>query len=112
MGLELAAPSEPATDATLVLSPPEDFLTDPATVYPVTIDPSPTIDHLDSTFVQTDMANSPQAGLTELRVGTHNGGISKARSFLLFDVTAAQDAIVHSATLSLGTAQGLVDPVG
>ena len=101
VGLELAAPSESATDATLVLSPPESFLTDPTTVYPVTIDPSPTIDLLGSTFLQSNIAHTPQAGSTELPVGTYDGGTTRARSLLMFDVSAAQDALVQSATLAL-----------
>ncbi|WP_147263139.1 hypothetical protein [Geodermatophilus sp. TF02-6] len=100
IGLELAEPSEAGTDATLVLTPPQEFLTDPTTVYPVTIDPTQALGLIGSTFVQNNV-NTPQAGPSELPVGTWNGGGQVNRALLQFDLGAAFDKVVQSATLSL-----------
>lgn len=100
IGLELAAPSAPEDDATLVLTPPQEFLTDPATVYPVTIDPTQVLGALGDTFVQSNAANTPHGGLTELRVGTYGSGVA-ARSLLRFDVGPVRDRAVQSANLAL-----------
>ena len=68
----------------LVLTPPRAFLDDPATVYPVTIDPGPTdfTPNFDA-YVQSD-TTSDQSASTELRIGTFDSGATKARSYLSF----------------------------
>ncbi|CCH89273.1 exported protein of unknown function [Modestobacter italicus] len=101
VGLDLAPPTAADTEATVVLTPPQAFLTDPATVYPVTIDPTQTLGLLGDTFVQNNIANTPQGGSTELRVGSPNGGGQVDRSLLLFDVAPAMNKFVQSAQLSL-----------
>lgn len=101
VGLELVDRTEPGTDATLVLKPDDGFLAAPDTVYPVTIDPTQALGLLGDTFVQNNIANTPQGGSTELRVGTYNGGAQVDRSLLLFDAGWAFDRVVQSATLSL-----------
>ena len=81
----------------MTLSPDSSFLTDPSTVYPVTIDPSFTAVTTADTWVEnTDLTTSQNtdAGLT---VGTKDAGTHKARAFMKFangpwvgkDVTAA-----------------------
>ena len=100
MGLDLAAPTEQGADATLVLTPSESFLTDPATVYPVTIDPTQALGSLGDTFVQSNIANTAQGGSTEIRAGTYDGPTA-ARGYLKFDVTPVKNRVVQAATLSL-----------
>ncbi|MER7334191.1 MULTISPECIES: DNRLRE domain-containing protein [unclassified Micromonospora] len=86
----------------LVLEPDQDFLADPATSYPVTIDPSQSIGANFDAFVQSSFT-SDQSAATELKLGTYDGGTTKARSFLRFDSvnTWLWDKQVQSATLSL-----------
>ncbi|SEO61371.1 LGFP repeat-containing protein [Trujillonella endophytica] len=101
IGLDVEGAGSAQADATLVLTPPRSFLTAADTVYPVTIDPTHSIGAWDSTYVQSNIANTPQVGSAELPVGTWNGGGQKNIALLLFDVEAAQDRVVQSATLSL-----------
>lgn len=62
------------------------WMDDPERVYPVKVDPSfhPQNTQADDMFVQQPYTND-YSGLTELKVGTFNGGTDKARSFLHFD---------------------------
>jgi RHS repeat-associated protein len=90
----------------LVITPDAKFLADPATRYPVTVDPS--TGHLGNVFdtyvrrgVTTDMSTS-----TELLVGydgtSNSDGTTKvARSFLTWNTAPIADSIVSSAKLSL-----------
>ncbi|MQA36053.1 DNRLRE domain-containing protein, partial [Modestobacter roseus] len=95
-----SATSAAASDATLTLTPDAGFLTDPTTVYPVTIDPTQTLGALGDTFIQKSFGSN-QGGSTELRAGTYNGGGDVARSLLKFDVTALKNRLVQSANLGL-----------
>ncbi len=70
---------------TLTLSPDPQFLADPDTDYPVTVDPSFTINPTGDTWVQSPDYTSSQGASDELKVGTYDGGAHKARSFLKFD---------------------------
>ncbi|WP_346623105.1 DNRLRE domain-containing protein [Blastococcus montanus] len=101
VGLDLADPMKRGTDSTLVLSPDMGMLTDPATVYPVTIDPTQALGPLGDTFVQSSILNTPQGGATELRSGTYDGGRTVARSLLRFDVSPVFNRVVQSANLAL-----------
>lgn len=85
----------------LVLRPDPAFLADPATAYPVTIDPAGTLGANLSTFVSSDYPNNNYDASTELKVGTWNGGGSKNRSFVRFNDAAIKNAQVLSATLNL-----------
>ncbi|MGQ5260991.1 DNRLRE domain-containing protein [Micromonospora sp. ZYX-F-536] len=67
----------------LTLTPDEQWLTDPKTVFPVTIDPAVTLKPNYDAFVQTDYT-SDQSAATELKLGTSDGGTLVARSFLNF----------------------------
>ncbi|MER7850295.1 DNRLRE domain-containing protein [Kitasatospora sp. NPDC096077] len=89
----------------LRLTPDQAFLNDPATKYPVTIDPSTaSLSVLFDTFVQggdtTDQSTS-----TDLKLGwpgDYAGGVQRtARSFMTFDTKVFADALVSKATLKL-----------
>ena len=83
------------------LAPDAGFLRDPATVYPVTIDPSytnqlyPTFD----TFVQQGYT-SDQSGATELKLGNDGAG-EVARSFLNLTMTPWAGKDIVNADLAL-----------
>lgn len=88
--------------AVLRLVPDKKWMTDSARVFPVTIDPtyasgsaSTTFD----TFVQSGVT-SDQSASTELKVGTFDGGTTKARSFLTF-TNAFKGKQIKSASVSL-----------
>ncbi|MGL5827486.1 MAG: DUF7594 domain-containing protein [Nocardioides sp.] len=86
---------------TLTLAPDQGFLTDPDTVYPVTIDPSFTTQPYGDTWVQNADFTSSQSSSEELRVGTYDGGAHKARSFLRFNAARVVGKRVVSAELKL-----------
>ncbi|MEV6815076.1 DNRLRE domain-containing protein, partial [Micromonospora sp. NPDC051296] len=67
----------------MALSPDEAWLTDPETVFPVTIDPAVTLRPQYDAFVQTGYT-SDQSAATELKLGTSDGGSLRARSFMSF----------------------------
>ena len=69
---------------TLVLSPDEAWLSDPATQYPVTVDPSYTSYANGDSWVQNADYTTSQGGSSELRAGTYDAGGHKARSFVKF----------------------------
>jgi hypothetical protein len=90
--------------AVLTLTPDQDWLFDPARVFPVTIDPTyaaasltPTFD----TYVSSAFPTATYSTSTELRVGTYNAGGDKYRSFLNFPITSAHGRDIVSASLSL-----------
>ncbi|MFR9776250.1 hypothetical protein ACL02O_09315, partial [Micromonospora sp. MS34] len=62
----------------VTLTPDQRWLNDPKTVFPVTIDPAVTLKPNYDAFVQTDYS-SDQSGATELKLGTYDGGTTKAR---------------------------------
>ncbi|MFF4169850.1 DNRLRE domain-containing protein [Streptomyces sp. NPDC001744] len=70
----------------LVLKPSMAFLTDPDVTYPVNIDPTTTLAASTDTWVATNYPDS-QRGSTELKAGTYDGGTTKARSYVKFDVS-------------------------
>ncbi|SCG75461.1 RHS repeat-associated core domain-containing protein [Micromonospora rifamycinica] len=85
----------------VTLNPDEEWLTDPATVFPVTIDPAVTLNPNYDAFVQTDYS-SDQSAATELKLGTYDGGTTKARSFLSFrNLSWLSGKQVQAATLYL-----------
>ncbi|MEE1788260.1 hypothetical protein PUR71_35995 [Streptomyces sp. SP17BM10] len=67
----------------LTLTPDEKFLADPATAYPVTVDPSVSLSTVLDTFAQTSYT-TPQYTSTDLKLGTYNAGGDVARSFLQY----------------------------
>ncbi|MGH6691883.1 MAG: DNRLRE domain-containing protein, partial [Gammaproteobacteria bacterium] len=90
--------------AVISITPDAAWLADPARQFPVTVDPTyapGTIYPGFDTFVHTGYANTDLSGWTELRVGTPDGGASKARAFLNFPITAALGKQIMSASMSL-----------
>ncbi len=87
------------------LAPDLAWLNDPATRYPVVVDPGIEVDHgvgFDE-FVQNTINLSDNQSKTELKVGYTNDGCQcYARSYLRFDgLTAFGGAKIHSAQLNL-----------
>ena len=74
---------------TLVLRPDMAFLTDPSTVYPLTIDPTFVLSSAADTYIQSSGNTNSQLGSPELRVGSIDGGTTIARSLVYFDLSAA-----------------------
>ncbi|MBG0825969.1 DNRLRE domain-containing protein [Planomonospora sp. ID91781] len=105
---EAAAPSEIDTRVVtengrqmLVLKPDADFLADPATQYPVVVDPTTTLGVYTDGFVRThiaDMANGDY-----LKVGSSDGGDTKQRSLIKFNVASLGGKHVTAAEMRLWT---------
>lgn len=76
-----------------------EFLSDSETVYPVVIDPSWTNYSNGDTWVQNRDYTSSQGSSPELRVGTYDGGTTRARSFLRFNNAPVHGKQILSATL-------------
>ncbi|KGN32300.1 hypothetical protein N802_18220 [Knoellia sinensis KCTC 19936] len=93
-------------NAMLTVTPDREWLTDPDREFPVTIDPTyatgTSITTSFDTFVSKSWAESttPQT-MTELRVGTYNGGADVARSYLNFPIAGMQGKDITAASLSL-----------
>ena len=90
----------------LDLTPDSAWLADPATSYPVTIDPTTNLSDTIDTFVDNTYPSSDQkpAAPNELRVGNYGSGIAGSnvdRSFLGLSDAAIQGTSVTSATLNL-----------
>lgn len=99
VGMRFAADDTKRTRGELVLSVDAAWLVDPGRVFPITIDPTTTLAASHDTWVQEGYT-SPQAGSTELRLGTFDGS-TVARSFMKWNSAAFKGADVTSATLSL-----------
>ncbi|NAS20650.1 DNRLRE domain-containing protein [Herbidospora sp. NEAU-GS84] len=89
----------------LVLRPDEKFLADPATKYPVTVDPTTTLSVSTDTWIANYGSNtgSSNQSTSPLWVGTFNnsGSLGIERSYLKFDTSTLAGATVTSATLTL-----------
>ncbi|WP_068923689.1 DNRLRE domain-containing protein [Planobispora rosea] len=83
----------------LVLTPDPAFLDDPATAYPVTVDPSLNLGQVFDTFVQQGYS-SDQSGTDELKLG-NNGSGQIARSFITWKTPGIAGKKITSATLKL-----------
>ncbi|WP_137121422.1 DNRLRE domain-containing protein [Segeticoccus rhizosphaerae] len=77
-----------------------DFLSDPATRFPVVVDPSVSLSFTFDAYVQT-RTTTDQSSDTELRVGTYDGGTTQARSFLTISTPQVKGKKVLSATMKL-----------
>ncbi|MFF3072160.1 DNRLRE domain-containing protein [Kitasatospora sp. NPDC057904] len=84
----------------LTLTPDEKFLADPATTYPVTVDPSVSLSTVLDTFAQISYT-TPQYTSTDLKLGTYNAGGDVARSFLQFPVQQLANTKILSSSLNL-----------
>ncbi|WP_123307191.1 DNRLRE domain-containing protein [Cellulomonas sp. PhB143] len=103
LGVVDPVPTEVAVDgdaADVTLSPGAGFLAGADTVYPVVIDPSVSLALPYDTYVQSDMT-SDRSQETELRVGTFDGGTTKARSFMNVTLTPIHGQQITSASLKL-----------
>lgn len=88
----------------LTMRPSAAWLADSKRVYPVTVDPTVTINGSGDTWVDSGSNTSSQSTSTELHVGTQNAGTTIARSYLNFDIsslTANPGVVVSAATLNL-----------
>ncbi|MFK4191364.1 DNRLRE domain-containing protein [Streptomyces sp. NPDC033754] len=83
----------------LTLTPDAAFLADPATKFPVTVDPAVNIGASFDTFVQQGYATD-QSAATELKLG-NNGSGQVARSFLAFPMSKITGKVIKSASLNL-----------
>ncbi|MEO3974812.1 DNRLRE domain-containing protein [Streptomyces sp. CAU 1734] len=83
----------------LTLRPSRAFLADPATKFPVTVDPSVNLLTTFTTFVQ-DGYTTDQSTAQELKLG-NNGSGQVARSFLRFDNRPVKNRQITAATLRL-----------
>lgn len=94
-------PGKKAGSRALALTPEPDFLSDPDTRYPVTIDPSPTLKPGFDTFVQ-DNIGSDQSTSKELKLGSvTEGGTYRARSFIRWPASTLAGKRVTKATMYL-----------
>ncbi|MCB5165064.1 DNRLRE domain-containing protein [Streptomyces bambusae] len=90
----------------LVLTPDAKFLADPATKYPVTVDPSTSsLGNLFDTYVQVgetvDWSNDTELDLGNPGTKNADGTFRTARSFITWNTAPVADALISSATLSL-----------
>ncbi|QGN59554.1 DNRLRE domain-containing protein [Nostocoides sp. HKS02] len=89
--------------AVLTLTPDQGWLSDPARVFPVTIDPTYASNQITATFdtyVSSTYSTAAYASSTELKVGTYNGGSDITRTYLNFP-NAMRGQHVMSAQLNL-----------
>jgi hypothetical protein len=89
------------TGAVITLDPSEEFLNDPATQYPVTVDPTYSSFASVDTWVSTSNTSAVHPWDPDLVVGTQNGGDYRYRSFLKFPTGPWDGKSVKSATLTL-----------
>lgn len=94
-------PAAKAGAKALALTPEYDFMTDPDTKYPVTIDPSPTLKPGFDTLVQNNIS-SDQSTSKELKLGSvTEGGTYRARSFIRWPTSVLAGKRVTKATMYL-----------
>nr|WP_258053819.1 DNRLRE domain-containing protein [Streptomyces sp. Ru72] len=90
----------------LVVTPDEEFLADPDTAYPVTVDPSTSsLSNVFDTYVQqgetVDWSTDTELDLGNPGTKNADGTARTARSFISWNTTPVQDALVLDAKLSL-----------
>lgn len=85
---------------TVRLRPQRAFLDDPATVYPVVIDPNPSMNVAFDTYVLKGYTNT-RSTQTELDVGTYDSGTHVGRAFITFPLPAMGGAQVSAAQVNL-----------
>ncbi|MEU6879919.1 DNRLRE domain-containing protein [Streptomyces sp. NPDC046712] len=84
---------------TLVLTPDPKYFTKDLT-YPVTVDPTSTLAASTDTWVATNYPDS-QVSSDELKSGTYDGGTTKARAYVKFDVSAFKGKRINDTNLGL-----------
>lgn len=85
---------------TLVLSPPQAFFDDTSVQYPVTVDPSWSTMVSGDTWVQSD-TTSPQDTSGELRAGSWDAGVHKARAYMVFPTSALNGKKILDAKIQI-----------
>lgn len=76
------------------------FLENPDLVYPVTVDPALTLNPLSDNYVRDD-TGAVYWSSTELLVGTYDGGVTRARSYIRFRNTQWAGKQITAATLKI-----------
>ncbi|QIX26998.1 DNRLRE domain-containing protein [Nocardioides sp. JQ2195] len=99
VGVEVSAPA--SGESLLTLTPDTEFLNDPATTYPVTIDPTFTLTEAGSAYISSPERQGWVMNDPELRVGTNDLGATKYRSLLKFNDTTWVGKDITSAALKL-----------
>lgn len=95
--------SSPGT-AVLTVTPDAAWLADPARLFPVTVDPTYAtlnVSPIRDTWIATNYASTPKSTDPELKVGTYDGGTTKARSFLAFSSSGFKGFDVTSASIKV-----------
>jgi RHS repeat-associated protein len=93
--------AQPAPDAaTVALTPQEEFLQDPATEYPVVVDPDVNLTWGFDTYILKGYGGD-RSGEYELRAGTYNGGTNIARSYIHFPMGQFAGRTVSAARIEL-----------
>lgn len=83
----------------VTVEPADGYLDDPNVKYPVIVDPGVSVYTNFDTFTQSNIANTDQSGMGELRLGTYDGGATKARSYMHFDMSPFRGTRVLNSTL-------------
>ncbi|MFJ7155461.1 DNRLRE domain-containing protein [Streptomyces sp. NPDC101118] len=96
VGLKVA---QSGSTVDITLTPDAKFLADPATKFPVTIDPAVNIGASFDTFVQQGYTTD-QSTATELKLG-NNGSGQVARSYLAFPMAKITGKVIKSSSLNL-----------
>lgn len=97
----------------LIVEPDPEFLTDPETKYPVTIDPATDLYPSRDTYVQGFQPNQANDSSLQLQAGTHPWTAS-LRTFIRFGTSAFEDKFINSGELILnqtGAASCTATPV-
>jgi RHS repeat-associated protein len=99
LAVEVAV-QQSAHGQTFVLTPDTEFLDDPSTQYPVTVDPTFTVTAWDAGYVDGP-GSLGHDGDAELMVGPTVAGGPGARAFLRFDLTALAGKDITNATMKM-----------
>jgi len=98
--LPVDARVEPAR-VSLDVTPDPVFLQDRQVQFPVVVDPEVRFSSTFDTYVQSNIVNTDQSGQTDLRLGTYDGGATKARSFVHVEAALIAGSQVLSSSLDL-----------
>ena len=88
------------SDKVLTITPDPDYLADPATQYPVTIDPDFTVPQQNDTYLNSGQPDTNYASAYWMRVGSNNGTAIR-RGILNFTASTLKGTHVTQATLTL-----------
>lgn len=85
--------------ATLIVTPDLKWLQEKTRIYPVTIDPSITVQPSLTTFVRSNLS-TPQNTATTLEAGSPDAGATKSRTLVQWDLSSVMGKHIVSATTS------------